>query len=171
MQIKNFFLLKFQTFYFERCCYIISQQWVCKLLTWKTVSEPLSRFLWDCGTTVLITQEEIWATALQSHLAFNLTHDPSAPVLVVLSPGDPGNGHRRWDRYRLDHQEQDCGHAVSGHSWILAGSAANDTGKSQTRADHWTQLVFLSWTNDSCFLCFLCAGRNLLVATDGQLCC
>lgn len=60
-------------------------------------------------------------------------HKPFAPILVVLSAWDPGNGHRRWDRYRLDHEAQDRSHAVSGRSWILTGRAANNAGKFYTR--------------------------------------
>lgn len=63
-------------------------------------------------------------------------HKSLVPRLVVLSAGDPRNSHRRWDRYRLDHQTQDHSHTVSGHSWIPTGRAANDTGKPQTHGHY-----------------------------------
>lgn len=53
------------------------------------------------------------------------------PRLVVLSAGDPGDSHRGWDWYRMDHQTQNHSHAVSGHRWILTGRATNHAGKPQ----------------------------------------
>lgn len=91
---------------------------------------------------------------------------------LVLSAGDAGDGHRRRDRHRLDHQKQDHSHTVSGHSWIFTGSATNNTGESQTHADQTPQLVFSHGDAVSnSFSSFLHAGRNLLVAADGQLRC
>lgn len=54
------------------------------------------------------------------------------PVLyrVVLSARDAGDGHRRWDRHRLDHQAQDHHHLVCGHRRILTGHSTDDTGRS-----------------------------------------
>lgn len=86
--------------------------------------------------------DKICATAVQFHLSYNQILKPFTPVLVVLPAGDPGDGHRRRDRHRLDHQEQDCGHAVSGHCWILTGRATNNTGKSQTHVDRTFKVVF-----------------------------
>lgn len=106
---------------------------------------------------------QIWGTTVQSQFLFNWIHKPFVHVLVVLFAGDPGDGHRGWDRYRLDHEEQDRSHTICGHSWILTGSAADDTGKSQTHAHHvfernlfsvmemtlWTHSLFLVYRQGS----------------------
>lgn len=52
------------------------------------------------------------------------------PACVVLSAGDFGDSHCRWDWYGLDHQAQDHHHLVCGHSWILTGHSTDNTGKS-----------------------------------------
>lgn len=68
---------------------------------------------------------------------------PFIPCLAVLSVGDSGDGRRRWDRNRLDHQEQDRRHTVGGRHWILTWSATHNTGTFQTRSLIAT--CFLSW--------------------------
>lgn len=56
----------------------------------------------------------------------------SLTAVAVLSVRDPGDSNRRWDRNRLDHQEQDYNHTSGGHRRFPTGSATNNTGESKT---------------------------------------
>lgn len=91
-------------------------------------------------------------------------------IFLVLSVGDIGDGHRGWDRHRLDYQEQDCHHAVCGCIGFPAGGAPNNTGKKKKTVE--MQIIFFHEVDLSAFyfVFSLLTGRNLLAAADGQLC-